>query len=100
MSLIKILELIGSAIGTIGGFLGILSWNQTRKIQKFTVADFERKEREREEEQRMSLEIVRAGIHKVWRFKVGESEFTIAERLVEKGKLNRHAPGTYTIKTL
>ena len=96
--ILKIIEVGTSLIGLIGGILGLISWNQTRKIQKYTVEDIEKARRETVEEDVVFdalCEKVRnhSGGVPIWNPEIGSDEHKVFERLVSKGKLTRRSMG-------
>jgi hypothetical protein len=85
----KFIGLIGGIVGIIGGILGIMSLISGRKREK---------QIRQEEDDMWNLHVVlvdhlKGGSGKVWNPKIGSDEHKLAEKMVEKGLLER-APAT------
>jgi len=99
--MVHLLEILASIIGSVGGALGIISWRQTRKIQKYTIEDIEKQRAEKAEEDDLYAEIMKNHQGSMYNtiplWRAGSKEFVIADRLVARGKLFREGSGWFTL---
>ena len=98
-----LIDFVAPIVGLVGGILGVASWKLARKIQKLTIEDVERKRSDENEENQLfdgMVKELRPVGYKVFRYEMGTCEYIIAERLVSKGRLDRHSPESYIIKVL
>ncbi|HEC99037.1 MAG TPA: hypothetical protein ENN18_01450 [Proteobacteria bacterium] len=87
------IDLLSKLIGIIGGTLGIVSWISVRLREK-------RIHREQDEMWQMYVGVLKAfkeGSGNVWTPEIGSDEHRLAEKMVERSRLERVPMGGYAL---